>query len=121
MDQGVKKVADIPYADGQRKKLDIYRPEKIDGTAPVVMFIYGGSWRAGDKFEYEFAGRALAAEHHFDCQRAVKIGVAGAEHRTHPAPGDLGQDLIFARAVGGGRRRRGVPVGPLFVVRGRRV
>jgi acetyl esterase/lipase len=61
MDQGVKKVADIPYADGQRKKLDIYRPEKIDGTAPVVMFIYGGSWRAGDKFEYEFAGRALAA------------------------------------------------------------
>jgi acetyl esterase/lipase len=61
MDQGVKKVADIPYADGQRKKLDIYSPEKLDGPAPVVMFIYGGSWRAGDKFEYEFAGRALAA------------------------------------------------------------
>lgn len=61
MDQGVKKTADIPYADGQRKKLDIYSPEKLDGPAPVVMFIYGGSWRAGDKFEYEFAGRALAA------------------------------------------------------------
>ncbi|MDB5539506.1 MAG: prenylcysteine alpha-carboxyl methylesterase [Devosia sp.] len=61
MDQGVKKTADIPYADGQRKKLDIYQPEKADGPAPVVMFIYGGSWRAGDKFEYEFAGRALAA------------------------------------------------------------
>ena len=25
------------------------------------MFIYGGVWRAGDKFEYEFVGRALAA------------------------------------------------------------
>jgi acetyl esterase/lipase len=25
------------------------------------MFIYGGSWRAGDKFEYEFVGHALAA------------------------------------------------------------
>jgi acetyl esterase/lipase len=61
MDQGVKKTADIAYADGQRKKLDIYQPEKTDGPAPVVMFIYGGSWRAGDKFEYEFAGRALAA------------------------------------------------------------
>lgn len=61
MDRGVKKVADIPYADGQRKKLDIYLPEKSTGPAPVVMFIYGGSWRAGDKFEYEFAGRALAA------------------------------------------------------------
>lgn len=61
MDSGVEKIADIPYADGARKKLDMYRPEKPGGLSPVVMFIYGGSWRAGDKFEYEFAGRALAA------------------------------------------------------------
>jgi acetyl esterase/lipase len=62
MDGGVKKDADIAYADGQRKKLDIYRPEEAgDGPAPVVMFIYGGAWRAGDRFEYEFVGRALAA------------------------------------------------------------
>ena len=61
MDQGVTKTADIPYADGKRKKLDIYQPKDMTGPAPVVMFIYGGSWRAGDKFEYEFAGRALAA------------------------------------------------------------
>jgi acetyl esterase/lipase len=61
MDQNVEKVADIPYADGKRKKLDIYRPADLKTLAPVVMFIYGGAWRAGDKFEYEFAGRALAA------------------------------------------------------------
>lgn len=61
MDKGVEKIADIAYADGARKKLDMYRPEKPGGLSPVVMFIYGGSWRAGDKFEYEFAGRALAA------------------------------------------------------------
>jgi acetyl esterase/lipase len=61
MDKGVEKIADIPYADGARKKLDMYRPEKPGGLSPVVMFIYGGSWRAGDKFEYEFAGRAFAA------------------------------------------------------------
>ena len=61
MDPGVRKEADIPYADGQRKKLDIYRSEDATGPAPVVMFIYGGAWRAGDKFEYEFVGRALAA------------------------------------------------------------
>lgn len=61
MDKGVKKTADIAYADGPRKRLDIYQPEKLSGAAPVVMFIYGGSWRAGDKFEYEFAGRAFAA------------------------------------------------------------
>ncbi len=61
MDAGVRKTADIPYADGGRKKLDVYRAEKAEAAAPVIMFIYGGSWRAGDKFEYEFVGRALAA------------------------------------------------------------
>jgi acetyl esterase/lipase len=61
MDQGVKKTADIRYREGNRGKLDIYTPEKSDGLAPVVMFIYGGAWAAGDKFEYEFVGRALAA------------------------------------------------------------
>ncbi len=61
MDQGVKKSAGVPYADGERKKLDVYRPLNGSGPAPVVMFIYGGSWRAGDRFEYEFVGRALAA------------------------------------------------------------
>jgi acetyl esterase/lipase len=60
VDQNVEKIADIPYADGARKKLDMYRPLDPGGLAPVVMFIYGGSWRAGDKFEYEFVGRALA-------------------------------------------------------------
>ncbi|HEY0853673.1 MAG TPA: alpha/beta hydrolase [Devosia sp.] len=62
MDPGIRKHANIAYADGERKKLDIYRPEDTaGGPAPVVMFIYGGAWRAGDKFEYEFVGRALAA------------------------------------------------------------
>jgi acetyl esterase/lipase len=61
MDKDVRKLADIPYADGKRMKLDVYQPAELSGPAPVVMFIYGGAWRAGDKFEYEFAGRAFAA------------------------------------------------------------
>lgn len=61
VDGGARKHADIPYADGERKKLDVYRPENQSGPAPVVMFIYGGGWAAGDKFEYEFVGRAFAA------------------------------------------------------------
>ncbi len=61
VDPGVKKEADVAYADGDRKKLDIYVPENMTGPAPVVMFIYGGGWAAGDKFEYEFVGRAFAA------------------------------------------------------------
>ena len=63
VDGSVRKYADIPYADRDRAKLDVYRPEDITEATPgpVVMFIYGGGWAAGDKFEYEFVGRALAA------------------------------------------------------------
>lgn len=61
VDGGVSKHADIEYSPRKGLKLDVYRPEQQDGPAPVVMFIYGGGWAAGDKFEYEFVGRAFAA------------------------------------------------------------
>lgn len=62
VDTDVAKVGDsIPYADGARFKLDVYTPLNLTEPAPVVMFIYGGGWAHGDKFEYEFAGRALAS------------------------------------------------------------
>jgi acetyl esterase/lipase len=62
IDDNVVKIGDnVPYADGTRKKLDVYAPKNPTGPSPVVMFIYGGAWKAGDKFEYEFVGRALAA------------------------------------------------------------
>jgi acetyl esterase/lipase len=61
VDQGVRKHENVAYADGSGKRLDVYRPEKQSGAAPVIMFIYGGGWAAGDKFEYDFVGRAFAA------------------------------------------------------------
>ena len=62
VDDNVVKIGDgVAYADGARKKLDVYAPKNPEGPAPVVMFIYGGGWKAGDRFEYEFVGRALAA------------------------------------------------------------
>src|SRR3569833_3100498 len=51
----------IAYADGDRFKLDIYGPKDAKGPAPVVMFIYGGSWKQGQRQDYQFVGRALAA------------------------------------------------------------
>jgi len=48
----------VRYAAGARHTLDIYRPEKA--AAPVIVFIYGGSWQNGDKSTYSFLGRALA-------------------------------------------------------------
>jgi acetyl esterase/lipase len=51
----------IAYADGDRMKLDVYGPKDPTGPAPVVMFIYGGSWKQGRRQDYQFVGRALAA------------------------------------------------------------
>ena len=51
----------VPYADGDRMKLDVYGPKDPVGPSPVVMFIYGGSWKQGRRQDYQFVGRALAA------------------------------------------------------------
>jgi acetyl esterase/lipase len=63
IDTNVVKAGDnIAYGDGPRFRLDVYTPDPPAVSAPVVMFIYGGGWKAGDKFEYEFVGRALASQ-----------------------------------------------------------
>ncbi|WP_246018290.1 alpha/beta hydrolase [Pelagibacterium montanilacus] len=51
----------IPYAGGPRGMLDVYGPENPKGNAPVLQFVYGGGWNRGERFEYEFVGRAFAA------------------------------------------------------------
>jgi acetyl esterase/lipase len=52
---------DIPYGDGPRRTLDVYTPDP-HGSAPVVVFIYGGSWQDGDKAMYRFVGKSLASK-----------------------------------------------------------
>jgi len=61
MDDARVLAEDLPYADGDRKHLSIYGPNEIMEPAPVVMFIYGGSWKQGQRQDYQFVGRALAA------------------------------------------------------------
>lgn len=62
MDGGVVKLGDgIAYAGGPRGKLDVYTQQNPRGNMPVAMFIYGGGWSRGERWEYEFVGRALAA------------------------------------------------------------
>ncbi len=48
-----------PYGEGPRRTLDIYSSGAKN--APVIVFIYGGSWANGDKNDYGFPGRALAS------------------------------------------------------------
>jgi len=55
-------VRDLAYAPGARHTLDIYRPAARSEPAPVVVFFYGGTWQMGDKADYAFVGKALAAK-----------------------------------------------------------
>ncbi len=48
---GVAMKADIPYCtvDGTTLTLDLYSPEKAQGSAPGLLLFYGGSWKQGRK------------------------------------------------------------------------
>ena len=68
-------VADLPYGDEPRQKLDLYLPLAEGGPKPVVLFFYGGNWSSGDKAEYLFLGQALASR---------GFVVAIADYRIYP-------------------------------------
>lgn len=55
----------LAYGEGPRRRLDIYRPlASPRGAAsprPLVVFLYGGNWRTGDRADYRFVATALAA------------------------------------------------------------
>jgi acetyl esterase/lipase len=57
---GITETRDVPYAPGDRHALDIYAPQS-EASAPVVVFIYGGGWKDGNKAEYRFVAAALAS------------------------------------------------------------
>ena len=52
---------DLVYASGDRGRLDVYAPNAPPSQAPVVVFLYGGSWHGGDKALYRFVGVSLAS------------------------------------------------------------
>lgn len=51
----------IAYGEGPRRQLDIYCNKDAAGPRPLVVFLYGGSWRTGDREIYQFVGIPLAA------------------------------------------------------------
>jgi acetyl esterase/lipase len=48
---GVKAMRDLEYAKVGSKSLllDLYVPEKADAPLPLIVWVHGGAWRAGDK------------------------------------------------------------------------
>ena len=59
---GVQITRDVAYAPGPRGGADIYRPLVATEPAPVVVFVYGGSWDSGERKDYTFVGTALAGK-----------------------------------------------------------
>ncbi len=74
-DAGVTVIKDVSYGPGPRQTLDVYRPTTPAPGRPLVVFIYGGSWRTGSKDLYPFVARPLA-------QRGAVVVVP--DYRSYP-------------------------------------
>jgi acetyl esterase/lipase len=59
---GVTVERDIAFMPGPRGGMDVYRPANSGTKLPLVVFIYGGSWKDGSKNDYKFVATPLARE-----------------------------------------------------------
>jgi acetyl esterase/lipase len=59
---GYRMVPSQAYGADPRQKLDIYVPDNLKASAPVLLFFYGGSWTSGSKEQYLAFGQAFASE-----------------------------------------------------------
>lgn len=83
LENDVEVTKDLTYAevDGQALALDLYRPA-TDETVPVVLYLHGGGYRAGNKADDVRRLAGLARE-------GVAVASANyrlAPHATYPAP-----------------------------------
>jgi acetyl esterase/lipase len=76
----------LAYGDGPRQRFDLYVPNNVSAPAPVLLFFYGGAFRAGRRSEYRVVGEAFASK---------GIIVAVADYRIHP-------DAIFPNFLNDG-------------------
>lgn len=106
--EGVKALTDLAYvANGHAKqKLDLYLPEKADKPTPLIVWIHGGGWAAGDKSEgcpplnsgftkygyavanlnYRLSGDAIFPAQIEDCKAALRwLRAHAAEYNLDPA------------------------------------
>ncbi len=58
---GVSVERGIAYGEGPRRRLDVYRNKDAAGPHPLIVFLYGGSWRTGERGTYAFVATPLAA------------------------------------------------------------
>src|SRR5258706_8812695 len=66
---------DLAYGKAPRQRFDLYLPKVLTTPAPIVLFFYGGAFRAGRRSEYRVVGEALTSK---------GIIVAVADYRIYP-------------------------------------
>lgn len=102
---GVTATYDVTYAkvDGIELQLDIYEPQdQADHRLPLVVWVHGGAWRAGDKrncpaifltgqgyvvasINYRLTSQAIFPAQIYDCKAAIRWLRAHAdEYSIHP-------------------------------------
>ena len=94
---------------------DVFRPPGGGGDAPVVVFVYGGSWQNGERGDYRFVGRALAGQgfvvvipdyrkapaHPFPAfMHDVAAATAWARANARAFGGDPGQLFLMGHSAG---------------------
>lgn len=74
-DKSIASVETIAFASGPRQSLDLYTPKTPKDGAPIIVFIYGGSWDTGAKEDYKFAAEAFTS---------AGYSVAVPDYRLYP-------------------------------------
>jgi acetyl esterase/lipase len=102
--EGVKAHRDLEYAKTPEKTLllDLFVPEKADSPVPVIVWIHGGAWRAGNKtnspalpfaakgfavasITYRFSHQATYPAQIEDCKAAIRwLRANAAEYKLNP-------------------------------------
>ncbi len=59
---GVHLVPDVPYGPHASETMDVFLPACGAASAPLLVFIHGGYWRALSKDDFSFVGTAFAAK-----------------------------------------------------------
>lgn len=65
----------VRFGPNPKHQLDLYAPRGAGEPRPLLIFVHGGGWDSGDRRQYGFAGRALAA---------LGFLVAIADYRVFP-------------------------------------
>ena len=74
---GVERVARVRLGEAPTQTLSLYRAQPTAETAPVLLFVHGGSWEWGDPKDYGFVARALAPEGFVVALAGYRLGEAG--------------------------------------------